>query len=129
MLQSFFSDSPDPGHFTSMIRITPAGTSAMLRCPPVSINTVLPESSSRCISGYTSGCSNGSPPVTSTASAAARLDVGNDVVHAHLAAFVEGVGRVAPAAAQVAGGQAHEHARPAGMGRLALDRMEDLVNR
>ena len=33
------------------IRITPAGTLAMLRCPPVSINTVLPESSSCCISG------------------------------------------------------------------------------
>ena len=61
--------------------------------------------------------------------AAARLDVGHDLVHAHLAALVEGVGRVAPAAAQVAGGQAHEDARPAGIGRLALDRMEDLVNR
>ena len=61
--------------------------------------------------------------------AAARLDVRDDVVNAHLAALVEGVRRVAPAAAQVAGGQANEDARPARIGRLALDRMEDLVNR
>src|SRR5687767_382544 len=66
--QSFLSDSPLPGHFTSTMRITPAGTFAMLRWPPVSSITVWPRSSNCCISGYTSGCSSGSPPVISTTS-------------------------------------------------------------
>ena len=60
---------------------------------------------------------------------AERLDGGNDLIHGHLPSLVEGVGRVAPAAAQVAGGQPHEHAQLAGARRLALDRMENLVNR
>ena len=47
----------------------------------------------------------------------------------HLAALVEGVRRVAPRAAEVAGGQADEHARPPGVRRLALNRVEDLVDR
>ena len=51
LAQSFFAASPLPGHLTSMIVITPAGTCAMLRWPPVSSSTVLPGSSSRCISG------------------------------------------------------------------------------
>ena len=66
LLQSFFSASPLPGHFTSMMVTTPAGTRAVLRWPPVSSSTVFPRSSSRSISGYTSSCSSGSPPVTST---------------------------------------------------------------
>jgi len=61
--------------------------------------------------------------------AAARLDVRKDLVNAHLTALVEGVRRVAPAAPQIAGGQADEDTRPARVGRLALDRVEDLVNR
>ena len=34
------SDSPLPGHLTSTIRWTPAGTSAIEMCPPVSSSTV-----------------------------------------------------------------------------------------
>ena len=39
---------------------------AIGRCPPVSSNTVRPPANSRSISGYTSSCSSGSPPVIST---------------------------------------------------------------
>ena len=53
----------------------------------------------------------------------------DDLVERHLPAFVKRVRRVAPRAAQVARGQAHEDARPPGVRRLALDRVEDLVDR
>src|SRR5205823_14962480 len=43
--------------------------------------------------------------------------------------LVEGVRRIAPRAAQIAGGQTHEYARAAGARRFALDRIEDLVDR
>ena len=57
------------------------------------------------------------------------LDLGKHLVERLLAPFVKGVRRVTPRAAQVAGGQAHEDARPAGVGGFALNRVEDLVNR
>ena len=50
------------------------------------------------------------------------------LVHAHLLPLVERVGGVAPGTAEVAGGQADEHARPPGVGRLPLDRVKDLVD-
>ena len=43
--------------------------------------------------------------------------------------FVKRVRCVAPGAAQVARGQADEHARPPGVRRLSLDGMKDLVDR
>ena len=58
-----------------------------------------------------------------------RLHAGHDVVDRHLVSFGEGVRRIAPGTAEVAGRQAYEHAPPARMSRLPLDRMEDLVNR
>ncbi len=61
--------------------------------------------------------------------AAVTGDLGHDVVERHLAALVERVGAVAPGAAQVARREAHEHTRPAGVARLALDGIEDLVDR
>ena len=60
--------------------------------------------------------------------AVVALDLGHHLVDAALAALVKRVGGVAPDAAQVAGGQAHEHARPARVIGLALDRVEDLVD-
>ena len=50
------------------------------------------------------------------------------LVERHLPPLVEGIGRVTPDTAQVAAGQAHEDARLARPGRLALDRMENLVD-
>ena len=129
LLQSFLSASPLPGHFTSMIRITPAGTcgdaamaagleqhglARLEQALHQRIHVLLQQ---RLAAGDLDE------------RAAVRLDLGHHLVHAHLAAFVERVRRVAPAAAQVAGGQADEHARPAGVGRLALNRVEDLVDR
>ena len=58
-----------------------------------------------------------------------RLDAADHFVHRHLAAFVKGIRRVAPSAAQIAGRQAHEHTGPAGVRGLALNRMKDLVDR
>ena len=55
-------------------------------------------------------------------------DLGQHVVDRHLPALVEGVGRIAPDAAQVAGRQTDEDARLAGEGRLALNRVEDFVD-
>src|SRR5262249_13739253 len=49
------------------------------------------------------------------------FDLGHDIVNRHLLAAGERVGRIAPAAAEVAGGQPHEHTRPADVRRLALD--------
>jgi len=46
-----------------------------------------------------------------------------------LAAFVERVRRITPRAAQIAGGQPHEDAGTSGVCRLALDGIEDFVNR
>ena len=60
------SASPLPGHFTSTMRTTGAGTSATLMWPPVSRSTSCPASSSPAISGMASFCSSGSPPVSST---------------------------------------------------------------
>ncbi len=112
-----------------MMRMTPAGTSAMLRWPPVSISTVLPGVEQPLHQRIDVGLQQRLAAGHLDDRAAARLDIGHHLVHAHLAALVEGVRRVAPAAAQVAGRQAHEDARPAGVGRLALDRVEDLVDR
>jgi hypothetical protein len=53
----------------------------------------------------------------------------DNVIDSHLVAFEEGIGRVAPGTAQVAGRQADEHAWPAGARRLALNRIEDFVHR
>jgi hypothetical protein len=49
--QSLRADSPLPGHFTSMTRMTPGGTWPTLMWPPVSTNTVNRSSSNRCMSG------------------------------------------------------------------------------
>src|SRR5262249_27583631 len=46
-----------------------------------------------------------------------------------LRSLVERVRRVAPRTSQVAGGEAHEDARTPRIARLALHRVEDLVNR
>ena len=51
-----------------------------------------------------------------------------DIIDRHLAPFVERVGGVAPRAPQIAPGEAYEHARAAGVGGLALDRIENLVD-
>ena len=64
----------------------------------------------------------------STSGQSYAVDLRDDFVERHLAPFGERVGRVAPGAAQVAGGQAHEHARPPGVGRFPLDGVEDLVD-
>ena len=60
--------------------------------------------------------------------AAEGRDTLHDLVDGDGVALVERVGRVAPDAAEVAPGQAHEHARTPGVRRFALDRMEDLVD-
>ena len=51
------------------------------------------------------------------------------VVHATLGALVERVLRIAPRTPEIAGGQAHEDARPTRVRRFSLDRMENLVDR
>src|SRR5512142_388875 len=53
------------------------------------------------------------------------LHARDDVVERHPLAAGERVLRVAPAAAEVAAGEADEDTRPAGVRRLALDRVED----
>ena len=85
--------------------------------------------SSASISGYTSSCSSGSPPVISTSGQSCRSTSAHDLVERHASVPREGVRRVAPRAAQVARRQPDEHARPPGAGRLALNRVEDLVDR
>ena len=50
------------------------------------------------------------------------------IVHRHLAALVECVRRIAPRTAKVAGSEPDEHTRAAGVRRLALNRIEDLVD-
>ena len=57
------------------------------------------------------------------------VDLGHDLVHRHLATLVERVLRVAPRTAEIARRQPHEHARTPGARRLALNRVEDLVDR
>ena len=52
----------------------------------------------------------------------------DDGLAAHEAAFVVGVARVAIAAAQITAGEADKEAGAAGVGRLALDALEDLVD-
>jgi hypothetical protein len=47
-----------------------------------------------------------------------------NILDSHLLAAMEGVGGVAPGAAQVASSQAHEDARQACAGSLTLDRFE-----
>src|SRR3954452_18418226 len=66
--QCIFAASPLPGHLTSITRTTPVGTRSAAPWPPVSSSTVRPSAISRSISGYTSFCSSGSPPVISTTS-------------------------------------------------------------
>src|SRR5262245_56364541 len=56
------------------------------------------------------------------------IDFADDIVQRALAAFVEGIWRIAPAAPQIARGQADEHTRPSGVCGLALHRVEDLVD-
>ena len=51
------------------------------------------------------------------------------IVDGHPATFGERIRRVAPRASQVAGGEADEHARPTGVRRLALNRVEQLHHR
>jgi len=50
---------------------------------------------------------------------------GQPGVHAHRRAVFPGIGGVAPEAAQVAAGEAHEGAGPARVGRFALDGTEN----
>ena len=61
--------------------------------------------------------------------AAVLLDLMHDLVERPLATLVKRVGSVAPRTAEVACGQPDEDARPPGARRLALDRVEDLVDR
>ena len=61
--------------------------------------------------------------------ATVALDVGDHLVQRPLRPFVKRVRRVAPRAAEVARRQADEHARLPRPGRLALNRVEDLVDR
>jgi hypothetical protein len=56
--------------------------------------------------------------------AAVSIDLADDIVQGTLAALVEGVWRIAPATAQIARGESHEHTRPSGVCGLALHRME-----
>src|SRR5262249_37874650 len=57
------------------------------------------------------------------------IDHRQHLVNRHLAPFVERVRRVAPRAAEVAGGEPPEDAGTPRVGRLPLNRMEDLVDR
>src|SRR5438105_9025400 len=57
------------------------------------------------------------------------VDLLEHLIDRVLAALVKRVRRVAPRAAQVAGGEAHEDTRTPGVAGLALHRIEDLVNR
>src|SRR5678815_434790 len=56
------------------------------------------------------------------------IDLTEDIVQGALVALVKGIRRIAPAAPQIACGQAHEHTRPSGVCGLALHRMKDLVD-
>ena len=126
--QWFFADSPLPGHFTSTIRITSAGTSAMLRWPAgfehhdmAAVEELLHQRIDvRLQQRLAARDLDIWQPMASTCC--------HHVIHADLAPFVKRVRRVAPRAPEVAGGQPDEHARPAGVSRLALDRVEDLVD-
>ena len=57
------------------------------------------------------------------------LDFGHDFVDRPFGSLVKRVRRIAPRAAQIARREPHEHAWLAGPRRLALDRVEDLVDR
>src|SRR5215208_2317382 len=60
--------------------------------------------------------------------AAVSIDLIDDIVQGTLAALVKGIRRIAPATAQIAGGETHEHTRPSGVCGLSLHRMEDFVD-
>src|SRR5688572_10674566 len=60
--------------------------------------------------------------------AAVSIDLSDDIVQGTLAALVESVWRIAPATAQIARGESHEHTRTSGVCGLALHRVEDLVD-
>src|ERR1700681_3023927 len=70
--------SPESGHLTSMILMTPGGKTATGRSPLVSISTVYPADSSRSARGTVSGCNRGSPPVSSTSDVRGNDVAGND---------------------------------------------------
>src|SRR5206468_4669425 len=53
----------------------------------------------------------------------------HDIVHRQLSAFMERIWGIAPRAAEIAGGEADEDAGLAGPRRLALNRIEDFVDR
>ena len=119
-----------PGTSRRRCVTTGAGTSATLMWPPVSSSTVVPaRRAAAAISGIASFCSSGSPPVSSTSGTPSASTRGQHVVDRHLLAAGEGVGRVAPRAAQIAGRQPHEHAGPARVRRFALDGGVDLEDR
>src|SRR5688572_19883706 len=59
---------------------------------------------------------------------AVTVRLAHDVVDRSARPLVERLRRIAPGTAQVARGEPDEHARPAGMGRLALNRAVDLVH-
>ena len=71
-------------------------------------------------------CARGSPPVTQTWRHAEAGHARQDLLDAHPLAAMEGIGRVAVAAAQRAARQAHERRGPAGGAGLALDGVKDL---
>ena len=119
-----------PGHFTSTMRTTGAGTSAdadvaagLEQHLVAGVEQPLPSA------GSPSFCSSGSPPVSSTSGQPQLDHPGHDVVHAHLLAAGERVRRVAPRAAQIAGRQPHEHAGPPRVRRFALDGRINLEDR
>ena len=115
--------SPDPGHFTSTILCTAFGTFARGRSPLVSIISVYPSRSSRCISGQKflllqHGLA------TRKLNQLYRGKLFNfrcHLVFSELVAAAEGVLGVAPAAAQVASRQPHKDARQPGEAGFALN--------
>src|ERR1043165_6038249 len=124
--QRFFAASPEPGHLMSRMILARASTGATSIDPEVSMRTSKPSSQRRRISSNDSLCASGSPAGDLDEVAAVALDARDDVVELHPLAAGERVLGVAPAAAQVAAGEADEDARPPGVRRLALDGMEDL---
>ena len=109
----------DPDHRRRAAPRRPAGRGS--RPSPPSRRS----SRSRQSSG-SSGCSSGSPPVRQTWRTGMAFKLGHDRLARPLLPAVEGVGGVAPGAAQVAAGEADEGAGPPGPRPLPLDAPEDL---
>ena len=108
---------------------TRGSTGPMSSAPLVSSRTVRPASASRVISGIDLGLEQRLAAGDLDESVAEREGPGDDLVERQGLALVEGVRRVAIAAAQVAGGQPDEDAGEPGERALALQAAVDLVDR